>query len=60
MSRIGKEPVSIPANVEVILSSSDVLIKGPLGQLQRDLNSNVIHRIPSIPDADVVLRKNYR
>lgn len=42
MSRIGKEPVSIPANVEVILSSSDVLIKGPLGQLQRDLNSNVI------------------
>jgi len=42
MSRIGKEPVSIPANVEVILSSSDVLIKGPLGQLQSNLNSNVI------------------
>lgn len=42
MSRIGKEPVSIPANVEVTLSASDVLIKGPLGQLQRDLNSNVI------------------
>ncbi|MCZ6897603.1 MAG: 50S ribosomal protein L6 [Betaproteobacteria bacterium] len=42
MSRIGKEPVSIPANVEVILSSSEVSIKGPLGKLQRDLNSDVI------------------
>jgi large subunit ribosomal protein L6 len=42
MSRIGKEPVSIPANVEVILSSSEVSIKGPLGKLQRDLNPNVI------------------
>lgn len=42
MSRIGREPVSIPANVEVILSSSEVSIKGPLGKLQRDLNSDVI------------------
>lgn len=42
MSRIGKEPVSIPANVEVILSTSEVSIKGPLGKLQRDLNSDVI------------------
>ena len=41
MSRIGREPVSIPANVEVILSSSEVSIKGPLGKLQRDLNSDV-------------------
>lgn len=53
MSRIGKEPVSIPDNVEVILSSSDVLIKGPLGQLQRDLNSNVIVE----RDKDVLLVK---
>lgn len=53
MSRIGKEPVSIPANVEVILSPSDVLIKGPLGQLQRDLNSNVIVE----RDKDVLLVK---
>ena len=53
MSRIGKEPLSIPDNVEVILSSSDVLIKGPLGQLQRDLNSNVIVE----RDKDVLLVK---
>jgi large subunit ribosomal protein L6 len=41
MSRIAKEPVSIPANVEVDLSASDVSVKGPLGKLQRIINSDV-------------------
>ena len=41
MSRIGKEPVSVPANVEVNLSSSEVSVKGPLGKLQRGINSDV-------------------
>ena len=41
MSRIGKEPVSVPANVEVNLSSSEVSVKGPLGKLQRSINSDV-------------------
>jgi large subunit ribosomal protein L6 len=41
MSRIAKEPVSIPANVEVDLSASDVSIKGPLGKLQRSISSDV-------------------
>jgi len=41
MSRIAKEPVSIPANVEVDLSASDVSVKGPLGKLQRSFNSDV-------------------
>ncbi len=41
MSRIGKEPVSVPANVEVNLSSFGVTVKGPLGKLQRSINSNV-------------------
>ena len=41
MSRIAKEPVSIPANVEVDLSASDVLVKGPLGNLQWSINSDV-------------------
>ena len=41
MSRIAKEPVSIPANVEVDLSASDVSVKGPLGKLQRNINSDV-------------------
>ena len=42
MSRVGKEPVLVPANVEVVLSSSEVSIKGPLGKLQRSFNSDVI------------------
>ena len=41
MSRIAKEPVSIPANVEINLSASDVSVKGPLGELQRSINSDV-------------------
>jgi large subunit ribosomal protein L6 len=41
MSRIAKEPVSIPANVEINLSASDVSVKGPLGELQRSVNSDV-------------------
>ena len=40
MSRIGNEPVSVPANVEVSLSSSEVSIKGPLGSLQHRINSD--------------------
>jgi large subunit ribosomal protein L6 len=41
MSRIAKEPVSIPVNVEVDLSASDVSVKGPLGKLQRSINPDV-------------------
>lgn len=41
MSRIGNEPVSVPANVEVNLSSSKVSVKGPLGSLQHSINSDV-------------------
>ena len=41
MSRIAKEPVSIPANVEVDLSASDISVKGPLGKLQWSINSDV-------------------
>ncbi|SCX43792.1 50S ribosomal protein L6 [Nitrosospira sp. Nsp1] len=41
MSRVGKNPVLIPAGVEVILSASEVSIKGPLGALTRDLVSDI-------------------
>lgn len=41
MSRVGKNPVLIPAGVEVTLSASEVLIKGPLGALQRNLVSDI-------------------
>jgi large subunit ribosomal protein L6 len=41
MSRVGKNPVLIPAGVEVTLSALEVSIKGPLGSLQRNLVSDI-------------------
>ena len=41
MSRVGKNPVSVRANVEVRLSGSEVEVKGPLGILRRELASDV-------------------
>lgn len=38
MSRIGKRPVSIPANVTVTVSGRDVTVKGPKGTLQRQVH----------------------
>jgi large subunit ribosomal protein L6 len=34
MSRIGKKPVAVPANVKVALSGCAVTVEGPLGKLQ--------------------------
>jgi large subunit ribosomal protein L6 len=41
MSRVGKNPVPVPDNVEVTLSNSEVSVKGPLGTLRRDLVSDI-------------------
>lgn len=41
MSRVGKNPVLIPAGVEVTLSASEISIKGPLGALRRNLVSDI-------------------
>ena len=41
MSRVGKNPVPVPANVEVTLSTSEVSVKGPLGTLRRRLVSDI-------------------
>ncbi|ARO87384.1 50S ribosomal protein L6 [Nitrosospira lacus] len=41
MSRVGKNPVPVPANVEVTLSASEVSVKGPLGTLRRHLVSDI-------------------
>lgn len=35
MSRIGRLPVAVPAGVQVSINGSEVLIKGPKGQLMR-------------------------
>ncbi|MDN5836115.1 MAG: 50S ribosomal protein L6 [Nitrosospira sp.] len=41
MSRVGKNPVPVPPNVEVTLSASEVSVKGPLGTLRRSLVSDI-------------------
>jgi large subunit ribosomal protein L6 len=41
MSRVGKNPVPVPANVEVTLSDSEVAVTGPLGTLRRKIGSDI-------------------
>ena len=38
MSRIGKQPITIPAGVVVTLSDKQVSVKGPKGELHRNLH----------------------
>jgi large subunit ribosomal protein L6 len=41
MSRIGKLPITVPANVEITLSADEIKVKGPKGELSQTLNSLV-------------------
>ncbi len=46
MSRIGKKPVAIPANVTVSLSDGNVLtVKGPKGELTRAFHPDMILKV---------------
>lgn len=56
MSRIGKKPILIPPGVEVKIEGQRVIIKGPKGELQREIRpeikvekkDNQIHLSPQI------------
>ncbi len=41
MSRIAKNPIVLPAGVEVTLAANEVSVKGPLGTLKQALSSDV-------------------
>ena len=41
MSRIGKEPIAIPAGVEVKVTGTTVTVKGPKGTLERNVHANM-------------------
>ncbi len=41
MSRIGKLPITIPEGVEIKITESNIICKGPKGELKLDLNPNV-------------------
>lgn len=42
MSRIGKQPITIPAGVTVKVAGSKVSVKGPKGQLERDCHPRCV------------------
>lgn len=41
MSRIAKYPVLVPSGVEVTMTGSEIVVKGPLGTLKQALNADV-------------------
>lgn len=41
MSRVAKNPVVVPSDVEVAISANDITVKGPLGSLNYSLTSDV-------------------
>jgi large subunit ribosomal protein L6 len=41
MSRIGKNPVTVPSGVTVTINGSDVTVKGPKGELSRKFHPNM-------------------
>ena len=41
MSRVAKNPITVPAGVDVTVAANQVSIKGPLGTLVQSLNSDV-------------------
>ena len=45
MSRIGKQPVAIPAGVTIAADGGHVTVKGPLGQLERNLPAGIAARV---------------
>jgi len=42
MSRVAKNPVSIPAKVDVVLNPDSISVSGPLGKLSHPLTSDVL------------------
>nr|WP_321245125.1 50S ribosomal protein L6 [uncultured Psychroserpens sp.] len=52
MSRIGKNPISIPQGVEVNLNGTTVTVKGKLGELSQEISESITVKIE---DAQVVL-----
>ena len=41
MSRIGKMPITVPAGVTVTIEDNHVTVKGPKGELNRQINKNM-------------------
>lgn len=42
MSRIGRQPIPVPTGVDVTIDGNTVRVKGPKGQLERELHQDMI------------------
>lgn len=42
MSRIGKEPINIPSGVDVKIDNGLITVKGPKGQLERQVHNEIV------------------
>src|SRR5690606_7655237 len=54
MSRIGKAPVKIPSGVDVTIDGHLVKVKGPKGELSREMHASMSI---SVEDGEVVVRR---
>ena len=45
MSRIGKNPITLPAKVEVTVSGSNVIVKGPKGTLSQAIDPDITVKV---------------
>ena len=48
MSRIGLKPIEIPEGVEVQINGNHVKVKGPKGELSRDLHEDMIIKVDAL------------
>lgn len=55
MSRIGKLPVVIPANVEIKVDSNLVVVKGPKGELKQDFEPEFVN--VAIEEGNVIVTR---
>ena len=58
MSRIGKQPIPVPAGVTVSVDPGRVMVNGPLGELQQTISQRM--KIEKVDDTLVVTRPTDR
>src|SRR5690554_6686709 len=45
MSRVGIKPIEIPSGVDVKLDGNNVTVKGPKGELKREIHADMIVKV---------------
>ena len=55
MSRVGKMPINVPANVKVDIKDNTITVAGPLGELKKTLDNKIAIKLE---DGKLVLTRN--